>query len=74
MRCRYEERSFPDRNHDQWICGIRAAGPTAMTSSAVPRAAFANLFANNSPRVLTVHCSRSGESGTVSEPAPYIPE
>jgi hypothetical protein len=39
-------------------------GPDCHDFVTVPRAAFANLFANHSPRVLTVHCSRSGESGT----------
>jgi hypothetical protein len=40
----------------------------------VPRAAFADLFSNPSPRVLTVCCFRSGESGSVSGPAPFVPE
>ena len=40
----------------------------------VPRAAFADLFSNPSPRVLTVRCVRSGETGSVSEPAPHVPE
>jgi hypothetical protein len=37
----------------------------------VPRAAFADLFSNPSPRVLTVRCFHSGGSGSVSGPAPF---
>jgi hypothetical protein len=36
----------------------------------VPRAAFADVFSNPSPRVLTAHCVPTAEANSAPRPAP----
>ena len=40
----------------------------------VPRAAFADVFSNQSPRVLTGHCVPAVEANSASRPASTAPE
>ena len=40
----------------------------------VPRAAFADVFSNQSPRVLTAHCVPAVEANSASRPASTAPE
>ncbi len=40
----------------------------------LPRVAFADMFSNPSPRVLTAHCVPTAEADSASRPAPSASE